>query len=69
MNIVLLFFSLEGLCLTAGFGLAYSVLKNTSYRHLSLLLAPVTFPACLVLLETLCGHSILNLCRRPCLFC
>ena len=58
MNILLLFFALQILCLAAGFGVAYSILKNTSYRHLSVVLAPVLFPAFLVLFETLCGHRI-----------
>lgn len=58
VNIVLLFVALQILCLAGGFGLAYSILKNTSHRHLSVVLAPILFPAFLVLFETLCGHSI-----------
>ena len=60
MNIVFMFFGLQAVCLCSAFGVAYTFLKNTPYRHLSLLLAPALFPACLVLMETLCGHSIPN---------
>jgi hypothetical protein len=58
MNIILLLFCLQAFCLAAGFGVADFVLKKTSYRHLAVLLAPILFPVCLVLLLTLGGYRI-----------
>jgi len=58
MNIILLFFCLQAFCLAAGFGVADSLLRKTSYRHLAVLLGPILFPVCLVLLLTLGGYRI-----------
>jgi hypothetical protein len=58
MNIILLFFCLQAFCLAAGFGVADFLLKKTSYRHLAVLLGPILFPVCLILLLTMGGYGI-----------
>ena len=60
MNIIFLLFFLQALCLVAGFGVAYSFLKRTPYSHLSVLVAPIIYPVCLVVLLTFGGHKVLQ---------
>jgi hypothetical protein len=60
LNIILLLFLLQAFCLAAGFGVAYSLLRRTPYSHLCVLVAPIVYPVCLVVLLTLGGHKVLQ---------